>query len=272
MPKSNIAVTHTDDGFLTADVRSATRISPTFVRITVGGPELSKWTYRGFDQWFRMAIPVGGQETRFDRLSKRYNMAGYLRYLALPKATRPAIRNYTVAHLRAEASEMDIDFVHHQGVDGKKPGIAGPWAASLPVGARIGLIDQGYGYRPVHDAQHVVLVGDESALPAVAGILRDLLRNTTGSAILEIPHEDDRRPIASPPGMVLDWQIRHPQDAPGERALAALRSLPPFPPGPTSAFVAGEQTLASQGRRELVGVRRLPKADVDFCGYWRKQS
>lgn len=270
MPKSNLAVSHTDRGFLTADVVRAGRISPSFVRLTICGEELSQWRNMGFDQWFRLAVPVAGEATRFDRLSKKFNMAGYLRYLSLPKSTRPEIRNYTVRAFRPDVLEMDIDFVTHQSSDPSKAGVAGPWAESLPVGARVGLIDQGCGYRAVEGAKHVVLVGDESALPAILGILRDLPADSFGDAIVEVPNQGDIQPASTPAEVNLRWVVRTPGEKPGEGALSALRELPEFPGAPTSAFVAGEQTLATEGRRHLVTDRELPKADVDFCGYWRR--
>lgn len=120
MTASNIKVSHADTGLTTADVLRAEQISSHVVRITLGGEALCGWRSLGFDQWFRLALPVS-DDTRFDRLSDRFGMGGYLRYLSLPKATRPVIRNYTVRNFRADAGELDVDFVVH-GSDG----VAGP--------------------------------------------------------------------------------------------------------------------------------------------------
>ena len=283
MASSNIAVAHSETGLATAEVVRAERISPSFVRLTVGGDDLAGWRHLGFDQWFRLALPVAGDATRFDRLSDRFDTRGYLRYLAMPKATRPAIRNYTVREFRPESREMDIEFVVHGGdaSDAAHPhdhshpteaaeGIAAPWAVSLPVGARVALIDQGCGYRAVPGAQRVVLAGDESALPAVLGILRDLPRDTIGDAIIEIPDAADQQDAEAPEGVQVHWIVRAHGTKPGEAALASLRALPQWS-GPVSAFVAGEQKLATGGRRHLVGERGVDKAAVDFCGYWRSK-
>lgn len=266
MASSNIKVTHTDAGFITAEVHRAERLSPSFVRVTVAGEELQHWRHLGFDQWFRLALPVAGDATQFDRLAKRFDTRGYLRYLTLPQATRPAIRNYTVREYRPEARELDIDFVVHPAEDPSHAGIAGPWAESLPVGERVALIDQGCGYRPVADARRVVLAGDESALPAVLGILRDLPRDAVGDAIIEVPDTADRQPDAAPDGVRVEWVVR--AGGIGEAALAALRALPRWDE-PVSAFVAGEQQLATGGRRHLVAERGVAKSAIDFCGYWR---
>lgn len=283
MPSSNIAVAHAETGLVTAEVIRAERISPSFVRLTIGGDDLRTWRHLGFDQWFRLALPVAGDATRFDRLADKFDTRGYLRYLTLPKATRPAIRNYTVREFRPESAEMDIDFVVHGGDEhdgapstqvgaaaaaAELAGVAAPWAVSLPLGARVALIDQGCGYRPVAEARRVVLAGDESALPAVLGILRDLPRDTVGDAIIEIPDPADSQPDDAPEGVNVHWISRVHGTRPGEAALSSLRALPVWQ-GPVSAFVAGEQRLATGGRRHLIGDRGVEKAAIDFCGYWR---
>lgn len=262
MASTNIKVSPAETGLVLAETLRAERISPHFVRVTVGGEGLDGWRSLGFDQWFRLALPVSA-ETRFDRLSERFDLRGYLRYLSLPKATRPVIRNYTVRAYRADACELDIDFVVH-GADG----FAGPWAATLPVGAPVGLIDQGCGYRAVAGASRVILAGDESAMPAVLGILRDLPSDTSGTAIIEIPHDEDRQPVVAPAGVDVQWIVRDDASRPGAEALAAVRE---FVPGtePVSAFFAGEQRLATGGRRYLVAEAGVPKTSVDFTGYWR---
>lgn len=264
MASTNTKVSHADTGLVTAEVLRAERISPHFVRVTLCGEDLRSWRSLGFDQWFRLALPVS-DETRFDRLSERFDMRGYLRYLTLSKASRPVIRNYTVREYRADSGEMDIDFVVH-GTDG----IAGPWASSLPVGAPVALIDQGCGYRPVDGASRVVLAGDESALPAVLGILRDIPADSTGIAIVEVPHDEDRQPVVAPKNVQVRWIVRDAASRPGTEALDAVRTLT-FDGKPVSAFFAGEQQLATGARRHLVTEHGVPKTAVDFTGYWRQR-
>lgn len=262
MVASNIAVTHADTGLVLADVVRAEQISPHFVRVTLAGEELAQWRDLGFDQWFRLAVPTS-DDARFDNLSDRFNMSGYLRYLTLPKATRPVIRNYTVREYRSAPAELDIDFVVHG-----EAGVAGPWAAGLPVGDTVGLIDQGCGFRNI-PAERTILVGDESALPAVIGILRDLDRGTTGTAIIEVPDAADEQAVEAPIGMDVQWVVRRASDRVGTRALAALEALGSIP-AEAYAFAAGESKLATGARRHLVGLG-VPKDRITFCGYWKAQ-
>lgn len=261
MVASNIVVTHAETGVVNAEVVNAIRISPHFVRLTFGGDELREWRHLGFDQWFRLAVPTSDQ-TRFDNLADTFDMAGYLKYLTLPRATRPVIRSYTVREFRAADLELDVDFVVHG-----DEGVAGPWAGSLPVGASVGLIDQGCGFQQA-DAAWTLLVGDESALPAVAGILRDLPRDARGHALVELADLDDRQHVQAPDGFDVHWIVREPDAPVGRSALEHLHGLA-LPEGTVNAFAAGESKLATGTRRHLVNERGVPKADITFCGYWR---
>lgn len=261
---SNISVTHAASGVVTATVVRRELVTPHMVRVTFGGPDLERFEFRGFDQWFRLAIPVHGAD-RFDNLPQRYDLAGYLRYLTLPKGTRPVIRNYTVRDFRTDPVELDVDFVVH-GTDG----IAAPWAAAVEPGDTVGFIDQGCGWKPV-PADWLLLVADETGLPAVAGVLRDLPRDAVGVAIVETFDARDRQPVDAPPGVAVHWVERAPGAEPGSAALPALRQLE-FPSGAPYAFAVGESGLATGARRHLVGERGVPKANVTFCGYWKRSA
>jgi NADPH-dependent ferric siderophore reductase len=260
---SNIAVTHAPSGLVRAAVVRTERITPHMVRVTLGGPDLERFEFRGFDQWFRLAVPVHDGD-RFDNLPVRYTLGGYLKYLTLAKGTRPVIRNYTVRAFRPESLELDVDFVVH-GTDG----VAAPWAASAQPGAEVALIDQGCGWNPV-PAERVLLVADESGLPAVAGILRDLPRGARGDAIIELFDAGDRQDVDAPDGVTVHWVVRDAGAAPGAAALPALRDLDLG--DSLSAFAVGESAVATGTRRHLVGERGIPKQNVIFCGYWRRSS
>ncbi|QXT62686.1 siderophore-interacting protein [Tessaracoccus palaemonis] len=259
---TNVTVDHADNGLLVCDVVGASQLSPNFVRLTFGGDALRQWRHVGYDQWFRLAVPTS-EGTRFDNLSGRYGMGGYLRYLTTPKATRPEIRNYTVRNWRPEQAELDVDFLTHG-----DEGVAGSWAAGLPVGDTVGLIDQGHGFRPERGTDDVLLVGDATAMPAILGILRDLPESARGTAIIEVQDEDDHQEAERPAGVGLRWIEGRPGNRPGMAALRALQDLTP-PSHRVNAFVAGESQLATGGRRHLVGEWGIPKDRVTFCGYWR---
>lgn len=258
---STIHVDHSASALYQVEVLRRERVSPNMVRVTFGGDDLTGFRFLGFDHWCRLALPVdGGGE--LGRLPSTFNLGGYLRYLRLPKDTRPVIRNYTLRQFRA-GSELDIDFVVHG-----EEGIAGPWARDVEPGARAAFIDQGRGFAPV-PAEWTLVVADESALPAAVGILRDLPRESTGHALIEVLDEADVQAVQAPEGMTVQWLVRDSAQPPGALALPALEDLT-VPAGLPYAFAAGESSLATGARRHLVKARGVPKRNVGFAGYWKR--
>ncbi|GAA4170700.1 siderophore-interacting protein [Gryllotalpicola koreensis] len=251
-------------GVYTAEVLRVGRVTPHMVRVTFGGDDLRRLPLRGYDQWFRLFLPRVDGETDFDAVPAQFGLGGYLRYLTARSGTRPPMRNYTVRELRPDAGELDVDFVAHGDA-----GVAGPWAQRAVPGERVALIDQGRGFDPLADADAVLLVGDESALPAIGGILRDLPRETTGRAIVELPSPADIQPVAAPAGVEVSWVARaDPHARPGALALAAVRDCLPERPATLHAYLAGEQSLVAESRRHLVSLG-VPKARIVFTGYWK---
>ena len=251
-------------GLYTAAVLRTERVSPHMIRVTFAGDDLQRLPARGFDQWFRLFFPRGEGSTDFGAVPEQFGMGGYLKYLTSRSGTRPPFRNYTVRALRREAGQLDVDFVAHG-----DEGVAGPWAQRARAGEQVALIDQGRGFDPMTDADAVLLVGDESALPAVAGILRDLPREARGHAIIEVPTSDDTQTIDAPAGVQLSWLPRtDPHDRPGLLALAAVREYSPEVPETLQAYLAGEQSLVAESRRHLVA-SGVPKMRIAFTGYWK---
>lgn len=258
---SNITVTHADSGLVLTNVARSQRISPHVQRLTLAGGDLDGFAYQGFDQWFRLAIPVHADD-RLDNLPGKFGFAGYLKFLTLPKGTRPVIRNYTIRQFDRGTAELDIDFIVHG-----DEGVAGPWASSVAPGSPVALIDQGCGWAPVPTARRTLIVADESAMPAALGVLRGMPRDAVGDAVIELFDERDRQEVEAPTGMAVHWLVRDPAEHPGARALPAVRDLDIEPN--LYAFAVGESALATGVRRHLVGERGVPKSDVTFCGYWR---
>jgi len=251
-------------GLYFAEVARTERVTPHMMRVTLAGEDLTRLPARGYDQWFRLFLPREDGTTDFDAVPERFGVAGYLKYLTSRSGTRPPFRNYTVRALRAEAGELDVDFVAH-GTEG----VAGPWAQRARAGERVALIDQGRGFDPLEDADFTLLVGDESALPAIAGILADLPREASGLAVIEIPEASDAQPVDAPAGFEVRWIARDDAHAqPGVRALEALRGFRPARPETLQAYLVGEHTIPVEGRRHLVAAG-VPKSRIVFTGYWK---
>ncbi|RLK58983.1 siderophore-interacting protein [Actinokineospora cianjurensis] len=260
MARTNIRTTRIKPDqaeLLTLHVVRATRLSPHFARVTLGGGDVEQFRYMGFDQWFRLFIPVS--EHSLAKLPRKLDTLSYARYLTIAKTDRPVLRNYTVRAHRP--GELDVDFVIHG-----PSGPAGTWARTCAPGDAVGVLDEGIGFNPSPEIRRVLLVAEESGLPATAGILASLPADTTGRAVIEVPSEEDRQRLTAPAGVEITWLTRS-SGVPGRLALAAARELPVDGPR-TYGWVVGEQALASGLRKHWVGAG-MAKQDLMFCGYWR---
>ena len=250
-------------GLYHAEVTATERISPHLVRLTFGSPDLAGLPRHGFDHWVRLFFPHRERgDADYSHLPETFGVTGYLKYLRQRSGSRPAVRSYTIRQQRDH--EIDVDFIAHGDT-----GLAGPWAVRAKPGERVALIDQGRGFDLLPDAGHHVLVGDESAMPAVLGVLRDLPADARGLAIIEVPDLADAQEAPAPSGIDVRWVVRDDADArPGSVALEQLRRHRPEHPERVSAFVVGEQALAAGGRRHLVDCG-VPKSRIAFTGFWR---
>lgn len=248
------------------------RLSPHWMRITLGGGEIAAFRAMGYDQWFRIFLPLGGDEG-LDRLPAKANkLFGYLRYLRIPDGVRPVMRNYSVRALRPATAEtdaeLDVDFVLHGSAEDGTAGPASRWAETCEPGESVVLIDEGLAFNPERGVDRVVLVADETGLPAVAGVCASLPSHASGLAIVEVPSADDALEFEHPAGITVRWIVRDRAVKPGTLALQALREAS-LPDAPFHAYIVGEQALPTEARRHLVTDRGVPKDLVSFCGYWR---
>lgn len=254
---------------LTAEVLASKRISPNFVRVTLGGTGLANFTAMGFDQWFRLFMP--GRDGSLKLPTSSTNLGWFAQYLMMGKEHRPLARNYTVRDYRAagfgefgSTAEIDVDFVSHG--DGSP---ASAWAHNATPGCQVGLLDEGITYQAPDHSDWTLLVGDESALPGIAGVLRSLPRGAKGAAYIEIPSAEDRQELGEPEGVQVNWLARTDAHVEvGALAAEAVRQAE-LPGTGVYAFIAGEQKLAAGVRRHLAQEREIPKADITFTGYWR---
>jgi NADPH-dependent ferric siderophore reductase len=235
MPATRILVRHTE------------RITPHMIRVTFGGDGLA--VDNGFtDRYVKLMFPIdGGFPDNID---------------ALPRDQMPPRRTYTIRSHDAEADELTIDFVHHG-----DSGLAGPWAANAKPGDELYFAGPGGAYAPDRTADWHLLVGDESALPAIGAALERIPAGVPVHALVEVDGPADEQPLTSPGRLELRWLHRD-RARPGQ-LLDALAGLA-FPAGRVHAFVHGEAGLVRALRRHLLDERGVPRDALSVSGYWRR--
>jgi len=165
-------------------------------------------------------------------------------------------RRYTIRHARPDLGELDLDVVLH----GDGPGSA--WGITAKPGAEIEF--QGpRGKLELRPAPLHLLVGDESALPAIAVIAAALPAGEAATAIVEIhdPGEEQRLDTAA-----VQW-VHRGAHAPGtpDLLLPALAEIGIT--GPIRAYLLGETRSMVALRAHLEG-RGVAHDSIFVKGYW----
>ncbi|MEU5702828.1 siderophore-interacting protein [Streptomyces aurantiacus] len=270
---------------ITLEVRRREFLTPGFASVTLGGPAVRDLTVAGNDQGVRLFFPREGQTAL--RMPTLSNEAWIAQLLLLPKSVRPWVRNLTIRRARPADDEIDIEFALH----GDSP--MASWVRRAEPGSPAGIFDIGTTYRlpePTDGQQGgrldgqqggrqegrldrrldgQLLVGDESALPAILSILDGTPPSLATEVYLEVATAADIRSVDAPAGTRIHWFSRDDENLrPGTLALDALRHAS-LPPGRFYTWAAGESRLATAVRRHLVNDRGVPKRDISFVGYWR---
>lgn len=224
------------------------------IRVTLSGDELAGFGGDGPDRRIKMFFPVPGQDRP-----------------AVPRATsggplwptgeaRPVIRTYTVRRFDPTAGELDVDFVLHAG-----HGPAAAWAREAQHGSWVGVSEPGGRYVPDPAAELHVVIGDETALPAVATVLEALPPGVPALAFLEVADAGEEQKL--PGAAVTRWVHRGAHPA-GDPLVAAVRAAE-FPAGRVQAWLSGESACVKTLRKYLLDDRGVDRRAVYATGYWR---
>lgn len=287
--------------FFRARVSAITDLTPSFRRFTFGGDDLADYGDPGLDQRVKVVFPTAA--TPIDAMPTGEDW--WAQWRAMAERERPPFRTYTTRNVRRDACEVDIDMVAHDVL-----GPASAWIAQAAVGDEVLIfapttahegVSYGIDFVPPARTDDILLVGDETAAPAIAVILEQLPRTARGVAVLELPDPADEQYLPRHPGF--DLHIAHRRDAPRHEHLlrtareVAARLVPEGRGGdvdeididrdilwevprtakgaaalsraPLYAWLAGEAGAIKTLRRELVTGRGVDRRAVAFMGYWR---
>ncbi|MGC1214903.1 MAG: siderophore-interacting protein [Micromonospora sp.] len=240
-----------------AKVLRTERPTPHLIRLVLGGEELTGLPVGAYtDHYIKFVFPPAGVS-----YPHPVDLATIKR--ELPREQWPRLRAYTVRAWDAAAGELTVDVVHHG-----DEGLAGPWAAALRPGDEVLFTGPGGAYAPSPTADWHLLVGDESALPAIAAALERLPAGASATVFVEVEGPADELPLASPGAVALTWLHRAGRPV-GDALVEAVRALD-FPPGSVHAFVHGEATFVKGLRRLLRVERGVPQEALSISGYWRR--
>jgi NADPH-dependent ferric siderophore reductase len=218
-------------------VAAVEHLTPAMLRITLSGDDLADFTSAAPDDHVKLFVPVLGGE--------------------------PARRDYTPRAFDREARRLVIDFALHD---------AGPatlWAMNARVGDELEIGGpRGSAVVPT-DFDWWLLVGDETALPAIGRRLEELPAGTTVTSLVTVPGPQDEQSFATCADHTALWVHRPVEQADDpDPVLAALAKIA-LPPGDGFVWTAAEARVARAIREHILG-RGHPLAWTQTRGYWVK--
>ena len=233
------------------DVLRVVDITPRMRRITLGGPELAGFVSLGSDDHIKLMFPQNAAEQAALQ-SPTFSIKG--------DGPQPAMRDYTPRRFDLSLGELDIDFVLHG------DGPASTWAEQAQVGQHL-YIGGPRGSMIVPDIfDSYLLIGDETALPAIARRLEELPAGRKVLAVIEIADAAEQQALHSAAELEVIWVLRGQVDL-----LDTVRTLT-LPSGALYTFVAMETKLSRQVRRVLLDTHKVDEAFLKAVGYWRAEG
>ncbi|MFJ3491477.1 siderophore-interacting protein [Leifsonia aquatica] len=289
-----------------ARVSAVQPLSPHFTRVSFRSDDFEHFGTEGLDQRIKLLFPLADgtfSDLGFDDEESIAAGDWYERWRALPEHLRNPFRTYTVRVSDPADRRVDIDFVSHgdggpaarwllAAAPGDELVIVGPDARSTTSGV-------GIDWHP-GGCTDLLIVGDETAVPAIAAILASRPDDCTAHVFLEVPSRDDALTLQAPAGVTITWLARGDDESGSALVPAVERWLGEHPEvvaraaadgrqrlekvdidrdvlwelGENTetgfyAWIAGESAAVKTLRRLLVRGHGIDRHRVAFMGYWR---
>ncbi len=222
VPATSLEVMTTRAARYDAVVTRREQVSPHLVRLTLSVPGLVSTGI--LDEWVGLVVPGQFQ-----------------------------VRYYTVRSLTGD--ELVVDVVIHE------VGLVTEWASGDCVGDRPMVTAPQGSFAPPPEAAWLLLVGDLTAMPAMARVCSSTSLPTRVWA--EVP---DDLPGYLPEHTDVTWLT---PPAEGRSRLAEVVEGIDWPAGEGYFWMAGESSQMRSIRKHLMRARHLPNAAYDVMGYWR---
>jgi NADPH-dependent ferric siderophore reductase len=218
-------------------------------RIHFTGDDLAGFEWRGPAGHLKLIVPDDGQHSV---------------PMPTPDGPRsPFMRTYTPRRFDTATRTLEIDFVVHS------HGPAGRWAARAAAGDQLVMIGPAPGYVVDSQAQWFLLVGDETALPAIESILEEIPSAARTRVLLEVAAPDELRRLPADGTAHVNWLIRKDEPSAGAALEAAVSALGSLPEGSGRVYVACEAGAMRRIRAILKQQYGLAGSQMVTRGYWR---
>jgi NADPH-dependent ferric siderophore reductase len=244
--------------FRLLQVKQVRALSPHLIRVTFTGDDLHDFVSASFDDHIKVFFPEPGADKP-----------------ALPEAgpdgpvfpagqPRPTARDFTPRRFDHDARELDIEFAMHEA------GPAANWAAQAKVGQYLGVGGpRGSLVIPTAFDWHL-LVGDDTALPAIARRLEELPAGARAAAVIEVADASAQIEFTTRAELHLVWCYRSEAEHRGAALLQAVRDIYLPEDGEGYVWAAGEAATMRAVRLHLVTERGVHKSRIRAASYWKQ--
>lgn len=235
-------------------VTAVRRVTPRMLRVTLAGPALEGFVSPSYDDHVKILFPEPGQKAVVPTVGPEG--------ISFPQdKPKPEARDYTPRYYRPESQELDVDFVLHG--DGPASG----WAAMAAVGQDL-VVAGPRGSTVIPMAfDWYLLIGDETALPAIGRRIEELPSGAKAVAILEVADAHEHQEFETKADLEVVWLHRDGVEPGRADLLVRAAASHAFPDGDCYAFIAGESTTSKAVRAELER-RGFNKEWLKAAGYW----
>lgn len=223
----------------TLEVIRSAYVTPHMLRVTLGGSELAGFPEDQESAYIKLIFPQHGE-------------------------SRPLMRTYTVSAQRSD--EIDVDFVLHAA-----DGPASAWARKAKPGDQIVVGGPGPKKLINKDADWYLLVGDMTALPAIAVNLAQLPEDARGYAVLEVVTEGDIQMLQHPENIEIHWVINATPDSDSSTLLQRVEQLC-WLAGQPAVWTACEFHSMRALRTYFKQQRQVLKSHLYISSYWKINS
>lgn len=232
------------------------RLSSQILRITLTGDALAGFVSDGPTDHLKLFVP--------DPATGVLNVPTVgLEGLVRP-IVPPVVRDYTPR--AARPGELDVDVVLHA-----TPGPVSAWAAAAQVGDQVAIGGPRGSLLPPVGAEHLLVGGDESALPVLARWLEMTPAGVPVDVLVEVSEPDTETYLAAVARPEHEIRYLYRGDAaPGTTTLLAdaARELPARP-GTGYAWFGGEAGSLVPVRRWLRHESSFARGNAAVSGYWK---
>lgn len=240
------------------------KMSPQLLRVTLTGDDLADFVSGSFDDHVKVFFP---EAATGQPVLPQVGPEG----ISFPEGQpRPQARDYTPRRYDNAARELDIEFVLHG------DGPASTWAAQAQPGQYLGVGGPRGSFVIPHAFDWHLLIGDDTALPAIARRVEELGPDARVIVVAEVADESARIALATGPLAEVHWIHRDEQRdeqggdvAEGSQLTPTLRWLS-LPEGEGYVWAAGEAAAMREVRQYLVNERGIHKTRIRASAYWKR--